>query len=180
MVQATLWTEIFVVSMFFLFGLGWYIRAFSTKVLIRRKGSGDTMSQVKMTNPNETLMLMFGTGVVMAWVIIAASASYFSVVEQRDISDSQLTVIGLLGGPALLIITNVLDLFKGKESAKIAVLPDRLNADVAATIAEKSHVRLLEEFKMKHDLEMERMQKQHALDMEAYQITAAKPKVEKK
>lgn len=151
-----------------------------SKVLIRRKGSGKNMAQMKMTNPNETLMLTFGMGVVMAWVVIAATASYFSIVEQRDISDSQLTVIGLLGGPALLIITSVLDLFKGKESAKIAVLPDRLSADVQATDAEKTHVRLLEEFKMKHDLEMEKMQKQHTLDMEAYQITNGKTKEAKK
>ena len=146
------------------------------ETFIKHKRLKKSMSEMKMTNPNETLMLTFGMGVVMAWVVIAATASYFSIVEQRDISDSQLTVIGLLGGPALLIITSVLDLFKGKESAKIAVLPDRLSADVQATDAEKTHVRLLEEFKMKHDLEMERMQKQHALDMEAYQITNKKTK----
>ena len=146
-------------------------------ILKRHPEQRKDMSSPKMSNPNETLMLTFGMGVVMAWVIIAAAASYYSVVEQRDISDSQLTVIGLLGGPALLIITSVLDLFKGKESAKIAVLPDRLSADVQATDAEKTHVRLLEEFKMKHDLEMERMQKQHSLDMEAYQITNKKTKL---
>ena len=142
--------------------------------LINQRPPQKNMAQMKMTNPNETLMLTFGMGVVMAWVVIAATASYFSIVEQREISDSQLTVIGLLGGPALLIITSVLDLFKGKESAKIAVLPDRLSADVQATDAEKTHVRLLEEYKMKHDLEMEKMQKQHTLDMEAYQITNKK------
>ena len=131
------------------------------------------MSSPKMSNPNETLMLMFGTGVVMAWVIIAASASYYSVVEQRDISDSQLTVIGLLGGPALLIITSVLDLFKGKESAKIAVLPDRLNADVESTNASKNHTRKLEELKLQHDLDMESIEPKHTLDMEEYQITKA-------
>ena len=146
------------------------------ETFIKHKRLKKSMSEMKMTNPNETLMLTFGMGVVMAWVVIAATASYFSIVEQRDISDSQLTVIGLLGGPALLIITSVLDLFKGKESAKIAVLPDRLSADVQATDAEKTHVRLLEEFKMKHDLEMEKMQKQHTLDMEAYQITNKKVK----
>ena len=146
------------------------------ETFIKHKRLKKSMSEMKLTNPNETLMLTFGMGVVMAWVVIAATASYFSIVEQRDISDSQLTVIGLLGGPALLIITSVLDLFKGKESAKIAVLPDRLSADVQATDAEKTHVRLLEEYKMKHDLEMEKMQKQHTLDMEAYQITNKKVK----
>tara|TARA_R100001443_G_scaffold54172_1_gene65622 strand:- start:2866 stop:3372 length:507 start_codon:yes stop_codon:yes gene_type:complete len=140
-------------------------------ILKRHPTQGDDMSGMKQTNPNETLMLTFGMGVVMAWVVIAATASYFSIVEQREISDSQLTVIGLLGGPALLIITSVLDLFKGKESAKIAVLPDRLSADVNAVDAEKTHTRMLEEYKLKHDLEMEKMQKQHTLDMEAFTVT---------
>jgi hypothetical protein len=177
MVQATLWNEYLLTG---IYAICFLMGALLGKVLISHKVSGKDMAQMKMTNPNETLMLTFGMGVVMAWVVIAATASYFSIVEQREISDSQLTVIGLLGGPALLIITSVLDLFKGKESAKIAVLPDRLSADVQATDAEKTHVRLLEEFKMKHDLEMEKMQKQHTLDMEAYQITNGKPKEAKK
>lgn len=136
--------------------------------------------RLKMGNPNEQLMLVFGLGVVLAWVIIAATASYFSIVEEREISDSQLTVIGLLGGPALLIITSVLDLFKGKEGAKINVLPDQLAGDVAAAEALDAHTRLLEEMKLKHDLDMEKMQKQHSLDMEAFQITKGGKKEVKK
>ena len=145
-----------------------------TKTLIKQLMGEKNMNRMKMGNPNEALMLTFGMGVVMAWVVIAATASYYSIVEQREISDSLLTVIGLLGGPALLIITSVLDLFKGKETAKINVLPDQLSSDVAAADAEKSHVRMLEEHKLKHDLEMEKMQKQHSLDMEAFQITNGK------
>jgi len=159
----------FVVYSLVLAGLG----AAVAIILKRHPDQRKDMSSPKMSNPNETLMLTFGMGVVMAWVIIAAAASYYSVVEQRDISDSQLTVIGLLGGPALLIITSVLDLFKGKESAKIAVLPDRLNADVESTNASKNHTRKLEELKLQHDLDMEAMQQKHTLDMEAFQITKA-------
>ena len=143
-------------------------------MLINQLKRWKRMSRMKLSNPNEALMLTFGMGVVMAWVVIAASASYFSIVEEREISDSQLTVIGLLGGPALLIITSVLDLFKGKETAKINILPDQLTSDVASAEAVDAHTRMLEEVKMKHDLEMEKMQKQHSLDMEAYQITSGK------
>jgi len=126
---------------------------------------------IKMSNPNEKLMLTFGMGVVMAWVVIAATASYFSIVEQREISDSQLTVIGLLGGPALLIITSVLDLFKGKEGAKINILPDQLASEVESAEAEKAHTRMLEQLKISHDLELARMAKAHELNMEAYSVT---------
>ena len=124
-----------------------------------------------MNRPNETLMLTFGLGVVISWVLIASTASYFSIVEQREISDSQLTVIGLLGGPALLIITSVLDLFKGKETAKINILPDRLASDVTSAEAIDAHTRMLEELRMKHVLSMEAMTKEHELAMEAYRVT---------
>lgn len=134
---------------------------------------------MKMKSPNDTLMTVFGMGVVMAWVIIAATASYFSIVEERDITDSQLTVIGLLGGPALLIITSVLDLFKGKEGAKINILPESLASDVDATKAEKEHTRLLEKLKIEHDLNMEEMQKAHELKMDEFVTTDGKGKSSK-
>tara|TARA_B100000900_G_scaffold392760_1_gene388556 strand:- start:1915 stop:2448 length:534 start_codon:yes stop_codon:yes gene_type:complete len=145
-----------------------------TRTFIKRTEGDDNMSRMKMSNPNEYLMLTFGIAVVLAWVVIAATASYFSIVEERDITDSQLTVIGLLGGPALLVITSVLDLFKSKEGAKINILPDQLASDVTSAEAVESHTRMLEEYKLKHDLDMEKMQKQHALDMEAFQITNGK------
>ncbi len=132
-----------------------------------------------MKSPNDTLMTVFGFGVVLAWVIIAATASYFSIVEERDITDSQLTVIGLLGGPALLIITSVLDLFKGKEGAKINILPESLASDVTAAEAEKEHIRLLEKLKIEHDLHMEEMQKAHELKMDEFVTTDGKGKSSK-
>jgi len=167
MVQAIVWNDYYLVIFYtFLFFLGSFIG-----VLIRHGAGANNMARMKMSNPNEYLMLTFGLGVVLAWVVIAATASYYSIVEERDITDSQLTVIGLLGGPALLIITSVLDLFKGKEGAKINILPDQLASDVTASEAIDNHTRMLEELKLKHDLDLEKMQKQHNLDMEAYQIT---------
>jgi len=164
-------SELIQCSIPFVFGV---VIVIIIEMLINQLKRWKRMSRMKLSNPNEALMLTFGMGVVMAWVVIAASASYFSIVEEREISDSQLTVIGLLGGPALLIITSVLDLFKGKETAKINILPDQLTSDVASAEAVDAHTRMLEEVKMKHDLEMEKMQKQHSLDMEAYQITSGK------
>ena len=145
-----------------------------TKTLINHPKDEGGMKRMKMSNPNEYLMLAFGFMVVIMWVMIAATASYYSIVEERDITDSQLTVIGLLGGPALLIITSVLDLFKSKEGAKINILPDQLASDVTSAEAVETHTRMLEEMKLKHDLDMEKMQKQHSLDMEAFQITDGK------
>ena len=124
-----------------------------------------------MNNPNEKLMLTFGIGIVISWVIIASTASYFSIVEEREITDSQLTVIGLLGGPALLIITSVLDLFKSKEGARITALPDRLSYEAEAIEAVANHTRKLEELRIVHDLDLEKMTKEHSLRMEAFTVT---------
>ena len=124
-----------------------------------------------MKKPNEKLMLTFGLAIVVAWVLIAATASYFSIVEEREITDSQLTVIGLLGGPALLIITSVLDLFKSKESQKISILPERIMQDRESAEAIANHSRTLESLRIKHDLQMESMTKEHDLNMEAFRIT---------
>ena len=108
-----------------------------------------------MKKPNDKLMLTFGLAIVVSWVLIATTASYFSIVEEREITDSQLTVIGLLGGPALLIITSVLDLFKSKESQKIAIMPDNIIAYKEATQAIAEHTRQLELLQIQHDLKME-------------------------
>ena len=121
-----------------------------------------------MTNPNEKLMLIFGFMVVIMWVMIAAVASYFSIVAERDITDSQLTVIGLLGGPALLIITSVLELFKGKEGAKINILPEQLASDVESAEATRTHARTLEQMQIKHDLDMAALRQAHELRMDAW------------
>ena len=124
-----------------------------------------------MNKPNEKLMLTFGIGIVISWVMIASTASYFSIVEESDITDTQLTVIGLLGGPALLIITSVLDLFKSKEGAKIAALPERLAYEAEAIEAVATHTRKLEELRITHDLDLEKMTKEHSLRMEAFTVT---------
>lgn len=146
-----------------------FINHFTLRRSMIRPGAG---------NPNEKLMLVFGFGVVMSWVVIASAASYYSIVEVREISDSQLTVIGLLGGPALLIITSVLDLFKGKETAKINVLPDRLSADVASADAQKTHARTLEEIQLRHDLDMQALKQAHELRMDAFNTTKDKKEAE--
>lgn len=124
-----------------------------------------------MKKPNDKLMLTFGLAIVVAWVLIAATASYFSIVEEREITDSQLTVIGLLGGPALLIITSVLDLFKSKESQKISILPERIMQDRQSAEAIANHSRTLESLRIKHELQLELMTKEHDLKMEAFRIT---------
>ena len=124
-----------------------------------------------MNNPNEKLMLTFGIGIVISWVMIASTASYFSIVEEREITDSQLTVIGLLGGPALLPLPRVLALFKSKEGARITALPDRLSYEAESIEAVANHTRKLEELRIVHDLDLEKMTKEHALRMEAFTVT---------
>ena len=47
----------------------------------------------------------------------------------------------------------------------------QLQSEVDSAEAEKAHVRLLEQLKLQHDLEIERMSKAHELNMEAFGVT---------
>tara|TARA_R100001510_G_C7637136_1_gene195129 strand:- start:706 stop:1257 length:552 start_codon:yes stop_codon:yes gene_type:complete len=164
--------DLFYIIFYALYGIGILVFLILLyEILIRQLENRKDMT--RLSSPNDKLMLIFGLGVVISWVTIAATASYFSIVEEREITDSQLTVIGLLGGPALLMITSVLDLFKGKEGAKINILPEQLASDVNATETEKEHIRLIEKSRIDHDLKMEEMQKAHELKMDAFITTNA-------
>jgi len=58
--------------------MGWRLIYFFTTTLKYRLFHSYRPMAMRMSNPNEKLMLTFGMGVVLAWVVIAATASYFS------------------------------------------------------------------------------------------------------
>ena len=76
-----------------------------------------------------------------------------------------------MGGPALLIITSVLDLFKSKEAQKIAIMPENIALEQKSIEAIAEHTRILDKLKIEHDLQLELMTKEHNLKMEAFRIT---------
>lgn len=75
-----------------------------------------------------------------------------------EIVENQIMVIGIVGGPALLIITNILDLYKQETTTDIQNMTP--NYDLNAELAK---------IQMTHDLERKAKQHDHEMLMERTQ-----------
>lgn len=113
-------------------------------------------------NSTKNLFWFVSVPIVLAWVSFASLAVYQSVVNQIEITENQLTVIGIVGGPALLIITNLLDLFKQETTVDIQLMtPDSENEGK------------MTELRVKHELERASAQHEHEMEMEKVRATAS-------
>jgi hypothetical protein len=110
---------------------------------------------MKQKSSTKSLFWFVSVPIVIAWVSFASLAVYQSVVNQIEITENQLTVIGIVGGPALLIITNLLDLFKQETTTDIQLMTP--NAETDGKLAE---------LKLKHELERNAAQHEHEMEME--------------
>jgi hypothetical protein len=90
--------------------------------------------------------------IVLAWVSFASLAVYQSVVNGIEITENQLTVIGIVGGPALLIITNLLDLFKQETTTDIQLMTPNHEVEGQLIVMRTKHE--LERASAQHEHEM--------------------------
>ena len=96
--------------------------------------------------------------IVLAWVSFASLAIWQSVVNGVEIVENQIMVIGIVGGPALLIITNILDLYKQETTTDIQNMTP--NYDLQSELAK---------IQLAHDLERKKAQHEHEMLMERTQ-----------
>lgn len=94
--------------------------------------------------------------IVLAWVAFASLAVWRSVVDGVEITENQLTVIGIVGGPALLIITNVLDLFKQETANDIQNMTPHAEAELKMMAARTDHELARAAAQHDHEMVMER------------------------
>jgi hypothetical protein len=94
--------------------------------------------------------------IVLAWVAFASLAVWRSVVDGVEITENQLTVIGIVGGPALLIITNVLDLFKQETANDIQNMTPHAEAELKMLAARTDHELARAAAQHDHEMVMER------------------------
>ena len=93
----------------------------------------------KRQSSTRSLFWFVSVPIVIAWVSFASLAVYKSVVDGMEITENQLTVIGIVGGPALLIITNLLDLFKQETTNDIQNMTPQHEADMKLSAARLDH-----------------------------------------
>ena len=115
---------------------------------------GDNVTS-KRQQKTARLFWFVSVPIVLAWVSFASLAVYQSVVNQQMITENQILVIGIVGGPALLIITNILDLYKQETTTDIDNMTPRYIIDAE-----------LAKMQLAHDLEMKSNQHKHVMEME--------------
>ncbi len=91
-------------------------------------------------------MLYIGVPIVLAWVAFACLVIWSGLQDDKVINDidGYATLLAIIGGPALLIVTSMLELWKNEQSQEIALVPDEMAMKLqvmrdqsAATIAQE-------------------------------------------
>jgi len=77
------------------------------------------------SNFNDRFIMIIGAPIVLAWVAFACFVIYSGMRNPDVLSnlDGYTTLIAIIGGPALLIIKDALDMWKQQQVAEIQLIP---------------------------------------------------------
>lgn len=116
-----------------------------------------------LEKPNR-MMFIVAIPLVLMWLTVAVFVIYMGVTDEtgqvQDNLDYFTTLIGILGGPALLFITSILEMWKGQESARLNAMPDALNSKLAT-----------DKMLVEYQIEEKRAQHAHDIAMDAFRVT---------
>lgn len=107
---------------------------------------------------NDKMMLVIGVPIVLAWVALASLIIWSGLGDEKVIEDidGYATLLAIIGGPALLIVTSMLELWKSEQQGEINLHPDLVNLN-----QKEVHLR------SQHDREMALISLQHKNLMDA-------------
>lgn len=102
-------------------------------------------------------MLYIGVPIVLCWVGFACLVIWSGLRNDKVINniDGYATLLAIIGGPALLIVTSMLELWKNEQSQEIALIPDdtamrlsvmdkQAEGNLASAVAAQKHAEMLE------------------------------------
>ena len=94
-----------------------------------------------MGNFNDKFILVIGAPIVLSWVIFACYVIYSGKHQPEVLTnlDGYTTLIAIIGGPALLIIKDALDMWKQQQVAEIQLIPLKTEHGLAMVASRKQH-----------------------------------------
>ena len=108
---------------------------------------------------NDKMMLLIGVPIVLAWVAFACLVIYSGLQDDKVINDidGYATLLAIIGGPALLIVTSMLELWKSEQQGEINLHPDLVmqNQQIANLRAEHDRTIAIKEQQHKHQMDAE-------------------------
>ena len=108
---------------------------------------------------NDRMMLLIGVPIVLAWVAFACLVIWSGLQDDKVINDidGYATLLAIIGGPALLIVTSMLELWKSEQQGEINLHPELVmrNQDIATARAEHDRFMAINAQKHEQNLEAE-------------------------
>ena len=94
---------------------------------------------------NDRMMMLVGVPVVLCWMAFACIVIWFGLHDEKVLNniDGYTTLIAIIGGPALLILTSILELWKSEQNQEITSMPEHWTARQKETELEAEHLRTL-------------------------------------
>ena len=121
-----------------------------TKMARTKKDSG---LQKEDTTFNDVFMFLIAVPLVLLWTLFAGYVIWTGLHTPAVLSniDSYTTLIAILGGPALLIIKDALDVWKTEQATKSAFYQTKAQAVIDMNM---SHQKQLHDIESKHQTQM--------------------------
>ena len=108
---------------------------------------------------NDKMMLVIGVPIVLAWVALASLIIWSGLGDEKVIEDidGYATLLAIIGGPALLIVTSMLELWKSEQQGEINLHPDLVmqNQQIANLRAEHDRLMALKELEHRNLMDAE-------------------------
>jgi len=105
------------------------------------------MMKKKAITNNDQLMRKTGLLIVYAWVLLAVGFFLLTAWDTTYLESSEqyVSILAIIGGPALLIVTKILETWNQEKGAELQDYE-----------AQASHLRAMDEIRVRHEADMER------------------------
>ena len=125
---------------------------------------------------NNRMMATVFVPLISFWLIFACYIIWSGVNDETGAVQGNLdfyvSLIAIIGGPALLGISAVLRAWELEATAELEILPDSLTAINESTKALQKHNLAMEDRNIQHQLDLEKMTLAHELEMKAMRTKA--------
>lgn len=124
---------------------------------------------------NDLMMMAVSIPLILSWITFACIVIWAGINDDEGFIQQNLdfyvSLIAIIGGPALLFISSILEAWKTENVAELNSLPDRLNLDLKKTELSLAHEHAVADAKVAHELEQAVLRQKHELAMDAFKTT---------
>ena len=121
---------------------------------------------------NDLMLMALGVPLILSWLFFACFVIYSGIKDETGMVQSNLdfyvALIAIVGSPALLFMSSILESWKGEQAAELSALPTRLETELKSAEAFLAHVKEMEHAHIQHEIGQASLRQKHELDMDEF------------